>query len=54
MEPIKLGMTGARTGITNKAIGAFENFLCTHNIIEAHHGDCIGADQTFQDNSTSS
>jgi len=46
---MKIGMTGNRNGISEKAIESFENFLKNTKIDEAHHGDCIGADKMFHD-----
>jgi hypothetical protein len=44
---MKLGMTGNREGISLAATERFRKFLDENNITEAHHGDCIGADQEF-------
>lgn len=42
-----LGMTGNRKGISAQAQERLEQFLSTHDITEAHHGDCLGADTEF-------
>ena len=44
---MKLGMTGTREGASQQAIDSFCRYLLTMNINEAHHGDCVGADQQF-------
>lgn len=48
-EGIKLGMTGSRMGMTEKAEIILKKFLNNNIIIEAHHGDCIGADEKFHE-----
>lgn len=40
-------MTGNRVGISNEALVSLKSFLNTNDITEAHHGDCIGADEHF-------
>jgi hypothetical protein len=46
---MKLGMTGSRMGMTDNAKLRLKYFLNENNISEAHHGDCIGADNEFHD-----
>ena len=42
-------MTGSRHGITDDALSSFQTFLLNNKteLIEGHHGDCIGADTMF-------
>lgn len=49
---MKLGMTGSRNGISEKAQETLKTFIKNSNIIEVHHGDCIGADRQFHDIAT--
>lgn len=44
---MKLGMTGSRNGMTYCAEKQLKTFLQENDIIEAHHGDCVGADNDF-------
>lgn len=44
-----VGMSGSRDGISVNAKNTLINFLKNTNIIEVHHGDCIGADRQFHD-----
>lgn len=44
---LKLGVTGARNGISDAAIATFNSWLPTVTIVEMHHGDCVGADATL-------
>lgn len=44
---MRLGMSGSRNGITKEATKTLRKFLASHDIIEAHHGDCVGADFVF-------
>lgn len=46
---IKLGMTGNRDGISEEAQYTFQEFLNNTEIVEVHHGDCVGADKIFHD-----
>lgn len=46
---MKIGMTGNRTSISDAAISSLKTFLSDNQIIEAHHGDCVGADQKFHE-----
>jgi len=46
---MKLGMSGSRNGITEAANEALTQFLNNHHILEAHHGDCVGADASFHE-----
>jgi len=53
---MKIGMTGSREGISSSASDTLTRFkvLNKDNITEAHHGDCIGADENFHNNMVSS
>lgn len=42
-----IGFTGSRTGMSVNAYKKLQEFLNANEIIEGHHGDCIGADTTF-------
>lgn len=44
-----LGMTGSRDGMSEFAMSKLIEFLDTHRVSEAHHGDCIGADEEFHE-----
>jgi hypothetical protein len=44
---MKIGMTGTRNDITEMAQKTLINFLNNNKINEVHHGDCVGADNTF-------
>ena len=46
-------MTGNRSGISDEALKILKKFLSTNDIIEVHHGDCIGADTAFHKESLS-
>lgn len=47
---IRVTFTGTRRGMTLKQIKQIEEwFANTHNILEAHHGGCEGADRDFHD-----
>jgi hypothetical protein len=48
---IRLGFTGTRDGMTQHQRERLQRILDEHGwrIIEAHHGDCIGADEEFHD-----
>lgn len=45
----KLGVTGSRKGISSKAASALQALLSTMTVVEAHHGDCVGADKIFHE-----
>ena len=47
MVAIKIGMTGTREGASQEALNSFYRYLMTIVVEEAHHGDCVGADQQF-------
>jgi hypothetical protein len=53
MSHIKYGFTGTRTGLNesqrNNIIKPLESNINKGNIIEVHHGDCVGADKDFHD-----
>lgn len=42
-----VGFTGTRNGMTEEQEVAVWDFLVENNIDQAHHGDCIGADEEF-------
>jgi len=46
---VKIGMTGSRFGMTKSSKEQFLNFIEKYTITEAHHGDCVGADQMFHE-----
>jgi hypothetical protein len=46
---IIVGFTGTRRGLTRQQFMVIEAFFKDHVILEAHHGDCIGADEEFHD-----
>lgn len=47
-------MTGSRNGVSNAALKSFQEFLIENKkqIIEGHHGDCVGADTIFHNELT--
>jgi hypothetical protein len=48
-----IGMTGNRTGISEKAMKRFRKLMNkSEDIKEGHHGDCLGADTDFHDELT--
>jgi hypothetical protein len=42
-----VGFTGTRDGMTADQAGTVMAILDDHKIVEAHHGDCVGADADF-------
>lgn len=46
---MRLGFTGTREGMSQEQYDRVEIFVIenANNIVEAHHGDCIGADAEF-------
>ena len=46
---IKLGISGSRYGLSNDAKKFLINFIENNNILESHHGDCLGVDKEFHD-----
>lgn len=48
---MRLGFTGTRDGMTQAQWDAVANFVIENasNIVEVHHGDCIGADAQFDE-----
>lgn len=42
-----IGFTGTRQGCTPKQLVALTDLLASLGMTEAHHGDCIGADDEF-------
>ena len=47
MEPQIIGFTGTHKGMTSDQYFAVEYLLSSVDFLEAHHGDCIGADAQF-------
>jgi hypothetical protein len=47
MEPIKIGFTGNRNGLTLNQEEQIILILDKYNNIIVSHGDCIGADTDF-------
>lgn len=50
---LKLGFTGTRNGMTRSqrraVIGHLDRWSLKYDLLEVHHGDCIGADSDFHD-----
>ena len=48
---MRLGFTGTRPPFTNIQFHALEHLMLTirGEVTEAHHGDCVGADEAFHD-----
>jgi len=45
MEPMKIGITGTRSGCTKAQFSKLQSILETYtNTTEFHHGDCVGVD----------
>ena len=44
---MKLGMTGSREGMSEKALDVLKEFMTSNEVEECHHGDCVGADIEF-------
>lgn len=38
------GFTGTRQGMTDRQLAALRELIHNHDLIELHHGDCVGAD----------
>ena len=41
----RVGFTGTQRGMTPRQKEAVLGVLVAHDVVEVHHGDCIGADQ---------
>jgi hypothetical protein len=50
---MKIGMSGSRDGMSDKALLVLQQFLKSNDIVEVHHGDCVGSDTIFHDQSVS-
>lgn len=50
-EPVILGFTGTRKGMTKLQLRFVRNRITGHNgkITRSHHGSCIGSDEEFHD-----
>lgn len=50
---LKIGFTGTSRGLSrnqkNKLAGLLQLAAAGYDVIEAHHGDCVGADADFHD-----
>jgi hypothetical protein len=46
---MRVGFTGTRPPFTNAQLLSLERIILTNRgeVIEAHHGDCVGADEAF-------
>lgn len=42
-----LGFSGSREGMSPRQLDTVERFLAMSGFKEAHHGDCVGADEQF-------
>jgi len=47
LKKISIGFTGTRKGMTREQMKALLKVLQDINFAEAHHGDCVGADEQF-------
>jgi hypothetical protein len=45
----KIGITGTRQGATTKQLIVFKELLYSFEMVELHHGDCLGADEQAHD-----
>lgn len=45
MKEIIIGITGSRDGFTEAQKEAFLNQLSQYDVVEVHHGDCVGVDE---------
>lgn len=44
---MNFGFTGTREGMTGRQWRALHDYLCSTEVTEAHHGDCVGSDAQF-------
>jgi hypothetical protein len=49
LDKVKIGFAGSRTGMTDTQIQKVKEVLAKYDVVEVHHGDCLGADAQFHD-----
>ncbi|MGJ4734846.1 hypothetical protein [Leptospira levettii] len=45
MKDLIIGITGSREGFTETQKEAFLSLLSQYEVVEVHHGDCVGVDE---------